>query len=212
MQKSLLIRVVIRACLFWLCALPLLAHPFASYLDGAFMSFGLDAGQGDVMESVSNTSINVKQEQIYKAKLSAFNEALAQLQANREQTIKTLQGLIQQLINANPASSALNQLIAQINALAQNPDSKDLMADLDSSLSAYQQYLNNIVQTYKNENNTITTKAQAAFTTYEKAVGNYTKENQQILIDAINYFNNFNTKIETTFKNLGITTYTPLPL
>ncbi|WP_285655363.1 hypothetical protein, partial [Helicobacter bizzozeronii] len=205
MEKSLLKRAVIRACLFWLCALPLLAHPFASYLDGAFMSFGLDAGQGDVMESVSNTSINTKAEQIYKAKLSAFDQALADLKNNREQTIKALQNLAQQLINANPASSALNQLIAQINALVQNPGAKDLMANLDSSLSTYQQYLKNtIIDPYKAANQQLINQAQTTLQNYQNAVSQYTKKNKIILTDAINYFNKVNAQIKTTADNLGI--------
>ncbi len=212
MEKSLLTRAVIRACLFWLCALPLLAHPFASYLDGAFMSFGLDAGQGDVMESVSNTSINTKAEQIYKAKLSAFDQALADLKNNREQTIKALQNLAQQLINANPASSALNQLIAQINALVQNPGAKDLMANLDSSLSTYQQYLKNtIIDPYKAANQQLINQAQTTLQNYQNAVSQYTKKNKIILTDAINYFNKVNAQIKTTADNLGIP-YTLLPL
>ncbi|WP_235852241.1 outer membrane beta-barrel protein [Helicobacter mehlei] len=211
MKKTLLTRAFIGAFLFWLCALPLLAHPFASYLDGAFVSFGLDTGLGDVMESVSNTSTNTTAEQIYKAKLSAFDQALANLKNNREQTIKALQNLAQQLLNANPASPTLNQLIAQINALAQNPGAKDLVANLDSSLSTYQQYLDGIINSYQSANEQLLKQAQNQLAQYKAQVGPYIAANQKILENAVKYFNNFNTKIGATAKNLGIT-YTPLTL
>ncbi|GMB96523.1 hypothetical protein NHP22001_11120 [Helicobacter sp. NHP22-001] len=156
------------------------------------------------MESVSNLATSTKEEQTYKLEQSAFENALSQLKSNRNQTINTLQGIVQQLLGTDPTSSALNHLVAQINDLAKNPNSKDLMSNLNTSLQTYQDYLNGMISSYESQNQQIIQEAQAKLKVYEAKVSSYTAQNQAILQKAIHNFNTYNTQIQQTFKALGI--------
>ncbi|WP_205435790.1 outer membrane beta-barrel protein [Helicobacter suis] len=197
--------------LFFLLLSFIKAHPFSSYLDGPFVSFGMGGGPGDIMQSSNATSINAQAQQAYKAEINAYDKAISSLQANKEQTITQLKKLAEQLQEANPSSVALDHLIDKLDALAKNPDVKNLLASVNSSLSAYQQYLENTINSYNKENQQLINSAQQALKHDETQINQSYTQNLKTLTQAISTFNSLNSAIEQISKDLGIS-YTPLSL
>ncbi|BEG57383.1 hypothetical protein NHP21005_10710 [Helicobacter sp. NHP21005] len=94
------------------------AHPFASYLDGPFVSFGMDVGGGSIAhEYFYDPPINAVKQQAYQTKLKAYQEAIAKIKANQTQTINTLKIIAGQLANLTPTSPQATTLLAKLNAL-----------------------------------------------------------------------------------------------
>ncbi|WP_286348048.1 hypothetical protein [Helicobacter felistomachi] len=182
---------------------PAQAHPYASSLDGAFLSFGMGLGGGSVLETsrdVPNT--NAEENQAYNTKMEAYNNAMSALQADQSQTAAKLKALISSL---DPNSQEFQTLITQISRLASDP------ASVGGSASAYQQYLNQILANYQSANTQLINNAQTSITNYQNALKTTAAQNQQNLQNALNVFNATNTKIAAVYKSLGLS-YTPMSL
>ncbi|WP_050782177.1 hypothetical protein [Helicobacter suis] len=199
------------AFLFFLLFSFIQAHPYSSYLDGPFLSFSMGGGPGDIMQSSNASSINTQAQQAYQAEISAYDKAISSLQDNKEQTITQLKKLAEQLQEANPSSVALDHLVDKLDALAKNPDVKNLLASVNSSLSAYQQYLNNTINSYNKENQQLINSAQQALKHDQTQINQANAQNLKTLKQAISTFKSLNSAIEQMSKDLGIT-YTPLSL
>lgn len=205
-----ILKCLVACGVFLWCLCPLL-YGESSPLDGAFASFGMDAGQGDIIESGGSVVTSTTGGQAYETKLDAYNAAITQLESNRDQTIATLQDLAQQLKALNPSSTALDSLIAQIDALAKNPDVKGLIASVNSSISAYQQYLNNEVAAYKQANQQIIAQQEAILKEDETKIDASKAQNVQTLNEAIKTFKALNNVITQVSHAIGVL-YTPLSL
>ncbi|BCZ17521.1 hypothetical protein NHP190003_08030 [Helicobacter sp. NHP19-003] len=195
--------------IYFLCSLIAHAHPYSSYLDGAFFSFGMDAGGGNVLESShTQPSSDIQKINAYHEELKDYQNAMNTLQANKTQTMQTLQTLLQDLQNLNLPSSA--SLIAQIQTAirTQNIESVSGIAD---SVAAYQQYLEKIISGYESQNQALVNQAQQEIAQYKKELSQANSQNKQALENAINTFNSFNQQIKSAANALGIT-YTPLSL
>ncbi|WP_205436325.1 outer membrane beta-barrel protein [Helicobacter suis] len=188
--------------LFFLLLSFIKAHPFSSYLDGPFVSFGMGGGPGDIMQSSNATSINAQAQQAYQAEINAYDKAISSLQANKEQTITQLKNLAEQLQEANPSSVALDHLVDKLDALAKNPDVKNLLASVNSSLSAYQQYLENTINSYNKENQQLINSAQQALKHDETQINQAYTQNLKTLKQAISTFNSLNSVNEQIAKDL----------
>ncbi|WP_104741062.1 outer membrane beta-barrel protein [Helicobacter suis] len=199
------------AFLFFLLFSFIQAHPYSSYLDGPFLSFSMGGGPGDIMQSSNASSINTQAQQAYQAEISAYDKAISSLQDNKEQTITQLKKLAEQLQEANPSSVALDHLVDKLDALAKNPDVKNLLASVNSSLSAYQQYLNNTINSYNKENQQLINSAQQALKHDQTQINQANAQNLKTLKQAISTFKSLNSAIEQISKDLGIS-YTPLSL
>nr|WP_205439208.1 outer membrane beta-barrel protein [Helicobacter suis] len=190
------------AFLFFLLFSFIQAHPYSSYLDGPFLSFGMGGGPGDIMQSSNASSINTQAQQAYQAEISAYDKAISSLQDNKEQTITQLKKLAQQLQEANPSSVALDHLVDKLDALAKNPDVKNLLASVKSSLSAYQQYLENTINSYNKENQQLINSAQQALKHDETQINQAYTQNLKTLKQAISTFNSLNSINEQIAKDL----------
>lgn len=116
--------------IYFLCFLIAHAHPYSSYLDGAFFSFGMDAGGGNVLEGDhTEPSDDIQKINAYHEELKDYQNAMNTLQANKTQTMQTLQTLLEDLQNLNLPSSA--SLIEQIQTAirTQNIESVSSIAD-----------------------------------------------------------------------------------
>ncbi|WP_120953405.1 hypothetical protein, partial [Helicobacter sp. L8] len=186
------------------------AHPFASYLDGAFMSFGMDVGGGSALESVrSAPNANAAKIAAYKANLAAYNNALTQLKANQAQTLTQLQKYAQQLASLNPNSTQIAQILATLQDRLTRALHVQALTGLEQDTSSYQNYLNQLISSYQAKNQALLTQAQESITQYKSALGNVNKDNQQTLTQALNTLNTLNTQATQAAKELGIT-YTPI--
>ncbi|BEG57386.1 hypothetical protein NHP21005_10740 [Helicobacter sp. NHP21005] len=195
--------------LYFLCSLIAHAHPYSSYLDGAFFSFGMDAGGGNVLESShTEPSSDIQKINAYHEELKDYQNAMNTLQANKTQTMQTLQTLLQDLQNLNLPSSA--SLIAQIQTAIRTQDIESVSSIADG-VAAYQQYLNKIISTYESQNQALVTQAQQEIAQYKKELSESNSQNKQALENAINTFNSFNSQIASAAQALGIS-YTPLSL
>ncbi|CCM12013.1 putative outer membrane protein [Helicobacter heilmannii] len=195
--------------IYFLCFLIAHAHPYSSYLDGAFFSFGMDAGGGNVLESShTEPSSDIQKINAYHEELKDYQNAMNTLQANKTQTMQTLQTLLEDLQNLNLPSSA--SLIEQIQTAirTQNIESVSSIAD---GVAAYQQYLNKTISTYESQNQALVTQAQQEIAQYKKELSESNSQNKQALENAINTFNSFNSQIASAAQALGIS-YTPLSL
>ncbi|BCZ17522.1 hypothetical protein NHP190003_08040 [Helicobacter sp. NHP19-003] len=180
-----------------LSLVPAQAHPYASYLDGVFLSFGMGLGGGSVLETGCDVpETDAGKMQAYNAKMAAYNDLKTALQQNQVQTVAKLKSLMNALSSLEPSSQALK-------LLANDPAS--------GSVSTYQQYLNQILENYENANQQIINNAQNSVTGYKSALDTTTTQNQQSLTEAINIFNNVNTQIAKTDQSLKIP-YTPMTL
>uniref|UniRef100_UPI001315882C hypothetical protein n=1 Tax=Helicobacter salomonis TaxID=56878 RepID=UPI001315882C len=190
---------------------PLFAHPFASYLDGAFVSFGMNVGGGSALESVrSAPDANAAKIAAYQANLQAYNNALAQLKANQAQTLTQLQKYAQQLASLNPNATQVAQILSALqNHLSRTIQAQAFLAGLSQDTSNYQNYLNQLVSSYQAKNQALLNQAQESIAQYESALKSVNQDNQQTLIQALNTLSALNTQAAQAAKELGIT-YTPI--
>ncbi|CCM73431.1 outer membrane beta-barrel protein [Helicobacter heilmannii] len=183
----------------WLMFLfmPAQAHSFVSYLSGPFLSFGMGLGGGSVLQTDRDMPENdTEKMQAYNAKIAAYNNLKTALQQNQAQTLTKLKSLVNTLSSLEPSSQALKLLTS-------DPTS--------GSVSAYQQYLNQILENYENTNQEIVNNAQSSVTDYKNALNTTIAKNQSSLANAINIFNSMNNQIAKIDQNLKIP-YTPMTL
>ncbi|BCZ17524.1 hypothetical protein NHP190003_08060 [Helicobacter sp. NHP19-003] len=203
------------------------AHPFASYLDGPFVSFGMDMGGGSIAhEYFYDPPINAVKQQAYQTKLKAYQEAIAKIKANQTQTINTLKTIAGQLANLTPTSTQATTLLAKLNAL--NTDNQTPAA-IQKSVEQYLAYLQKIVAEYGDNNQERINEAQNALNQYSASINKYkdatngqpNSQDLQILQNAINTLESYNTQISDVAhkinqsrasKGLAPITFTPLPL
>ncbi|MFC3847974.1 hypothetical protein ACFOPX_05455 [Helicobacter baculiformis] len=165
--------------------MPLFARTLASYLDGGFISVGMSLGGGNALESERPTpAINTQTTQAYNQRLQAYNDALAKLKNNQEQTAIALKVLIAQLQSLNPSTSAFQNIVKSIGQI----DTHSTLSDV----IAYQNALNKILKDYANANQELLKQAEAQFEAYQQALNQAHNQERAILTNAIKTYQDFN--------------------
>ncbi|WP_053945115.1 outer membrane beta-barrel protein [Helicobacter ailurogastricus] len=208
---------MLRVWVFILCLMGLGAHPFASYLDGPFASFGMDVGGGSIAhEYLYNPPINAVKEQAYQTELKAYNVAVAKLKTDQGQTINTLKTIAGILSHFTLTSTKATALLANLNALDTNNQTPSA---INKSVQEYEAYLQKILEEYSNANQDKINQAENALSKYVQEISNYENtinsqpsgQDLQILQNAINSLENFNTQIAQVAKDLNVP-FTPFAL
>ncbi|WP_104578623.1 hypothetical protein [Helicobacter felis] len=181
------------------------ARNIASYLDGGFYAVGLGLGGGNTLQTAQiASSQNTSGAQIYKQNLQLYNEAVAKLKANKEQTAIALQVLIAQLKSLNPTAPQLQNILKNIGQVSTNSTL--------SSVVAYQNELNKLLSAYANANQRLLKTAEMQFKNYQQALNQANNQSRAILTNAIKTYQEFNTQINTIAKQLNLTPLTLPPL
>ncbi len=181
------------------------ARNIASYLDGGFYAVGLGLGGGNTLQTAQiASSQNTSGAQIYRQNLQLYNEAVAKLKANKEQTAIALQVLIAQLKSLNPTAPQLQNILKNIGQVSTNSTL--------SSVVAYQNELNKLLSAYANANQRLLKTAEMQFKNYQQALSQANNQSRAILTNAIKTYQEFNTQINTIAKQLNLTPLTLPPL
>ncbi|WP_285651837.1 outer membrane beta-barrel protein [Helicobacter ailurogastricus] len=208
---------MLRVWVFILCLMGLGAHPFASYLDGPFASFGMDVGGGSIAhEYLYNPPINAVKEQAYQTELKAYNVAVAKLKTDQGQTINTLKTIAGILSHFTLTSTKATALLANLNALDTNNQTPSA---INKSVQEYEAYLQKILEEYSNANQDKINQAENALSKYVQEISNYENTiNSQpsgqllkVLQNSITFLESLNTEIAQVAKDLGMS-FTPFAL